>query len=259
MSDLISEVARLRGEVCKKWTLSGFLIFFFFFFFFFQKLLLPPSVLLDKRTTSVYDAHFEQERRRRAGKAKSKARRLRKEHHNDLVEREDSEDAILSPKGVTEQRDAKSSPRPTVAAEQRVTKSPVASAVVAAPKPVLISTEKAELKELSSQLDANRRLSVNLKRSLVQQAVVNAATKRLEDDEETTSLDSADSEEKHTSLASATLPEDEIPKRNFGTDDSEVEMVDALADRRPSVSEISEQKEEILEVSKVVFLLVGFF
>ncbi len=185
---------------------------------------MPPSVLLDQRSTSVYDEHFERERNRVAQKAKQK-RDGKKPQKEVFV-------------GVV-----KKSP-----GRQQTSPPPVAAALVGTQTQKSPATST-ELKELSQQLDANRRLSVTLKRSLVQQAVVNAASKRLvDDDEETTSLDSMDTEEKNTSLASAVIPEDEIPRRNLGTDDSEVEVVDALADRRMSVSEISEQKEEILEV-----------
>jgi hypothetical protein len=164
----------------------------------------------------VYAKHFEGERRRLAEKTHTKRTPRKKQRF--VPEKE-----VLV--GIVKKTPPK---QPQEAKQQEVVSSPTEPS----------DAEKIELKELSQQLALNRRLSISLKRSLVQQAVVNAATKRQEEeeeqqgDEETTSLDSNDSEEKNTSMATAVLADDDLPKRNLGTDDSEIEMVDALADRR---------------------------
>ncbi len=138
---------------------------------------------------------------------------------------------------------------------------------------------------LEKQLAANRRASVSLQRTIVQKAIVNAAaTKKKEDkapegDLTSTSLDSSseEDEDKSASFATAQLLEEDIPKPLRGTagterageDDSDIEIIDAHADRRGSfvgkrgtgppgerkapaaaeeLNDTSETKEEILEV-----------
>ena len=233
---LVAEVSRLRGEVSTRACDGRELMP--------TQLLLPPSTLAREADASrVYALHYAQEKqrleernKRRNGRQKEVSRAL--------------ETAKRPPP-----------PRRRLSQEAKNLAKPLPPAAVA----VVVEVRKMEdpgkddIALLEKQLAANRRASVTLQRSIVQKAIVNAASSKKEEKKEekgyveadltSTSLDStADSDEddeRNPSFATAQLLDEDLPKplRGTGTgtgterageEDSDIEIIDRYADRRSS-------------------------